>query len=84
MSTMDYSRCVVPEAVMAVLSDDHNAEVGEAALRELVAGVALTGGTDGLTDLAVELALKVAQLVERIATEEGLAAVDLMDVLFVD
>ena len=44
---MDYPRCVVPEAVMAVLSDDHNAEVGEAALRELVAGVALTGGTDG-------------------------------------
>ena len=84
MSTMDYPRCVVPEAVMAVLSDDHNAEVGEAVLRELVAGVALTGGTDGLSDLAVELALKVAQLVERIATEEGLAAVDLMDVLFVD
>jgi hypothetical protein len=42
------------------------------------------GGTDGLEDLAVELALKVAELVERIAIEEGLAAVDIADVLLLD
>jgi hypothetical protein len=35
-------------------------------------------------DLAVELALKVAELVERIATEEGLAAVDVADVLLLE
>jgi hypothetical protein len=75
---------VVAEAVMAVLSDDHNAEVGEAALRELLAGVASNGGANRLTDLAVELALTVAGLVERIATAEGSAAVDLVDFLFFD
>jgi hypothetical protein len=75
---------VVAEAVMAVLSDDHNAEVGEAALRELLAGVASNGGANRLTDLAVELALTVAGLVERIATAEGSAAVGLVDFLFVD
>jgi hypothetical protein len=32
----------------------------------------------------VELALKVAELVERVATEDGLAAVDVADVLLVE
>jgi hypothetical protein len=40
---------------MAVVSDDHNAEMGEAALREMVAGVGLIGGAEGLEELAVEL-----------------------------
>ena len=62
----------------------HNAEVGEASAREMVSEVALMGGTDGQEDLAVELALKVAELVERIAIEEGLAAVDIADVLLLD
>ncbi len=69
---------------MAVVSDDHNADVREAAAREIVSGVGLISGTDGLEDLAVELALKVAELVERIATEEGLAAVDVTDVLLLE
>jgi hypothetical protein len=81
---MDYPRLVLHEVVMAVVSDDHNAEVGEAAAREIVSGVALIGGSDGLEDLAVELALKVAELVERIAIEEGLAAIDVADVLLLD
>jgi hypothetical protein len=81
---MDFPRCLVQEAVMAVLSDDHNAEVGAAACREMVAGIALRRGIDGLEDLAVELALNLAELVERIAGEEGLAAVDVADVLFLD
>jgi hypothetical protein len=81
---MDYPRCLAHEVVMAVVSDDHNAEVGEAAVREIVAGVASVGGADALEGLAVELAMKVAELVERIATEEGLAAVDVADVLLLD
>lgn len=81
---MDRPRCVVHEVVMAVVSDDHNADVREAAAREIVSGVGLIGGTDGLEDLAVELALKIAELVERIATEEGLAAVDVTDVLLLE
>jgi hypothetical protein len=69
---------------MAVVSDDHNSEVGEAALRDIVAGVNLLGGAEGLENLAVELASKVAELVERIAAEQGVAAVDLADILFLD
>ena len=81
---MDCSRSIVHRVVMAVVSDDHNAEVGEAAVREMVAGVGLLGGAAGLEDLAVELASKVAELVERVATEQGLAAVDLADILFLE
>ena len=81
---MDCPRSIVHRVVMAVVSDDHNAEVGEAALREIVAGVGLIGGAEGLEDLAVELASKVAELVERIAAEQGVAAVDLAEILFLD
>jgi hypothetical protein len=83
MTDMDDPRCAVHRVVMAVVSDDHNAEVGEAAVRAIVGDVASIGGTDGLEGLAVELGLKVAELVERVATEEGLAAVDIADVLLV-
>jgi hypothetical protein len=81
---MDYHRCSAHEALNAVLSDDHTAQAGEAALREIVARVALVEGSAGLQDLAVELTLKVAELTERIAVAERLAAVDLADILFLD
>jgi hypothetical protein len=81
---MDYPRCLAHEAVNAVLSDDHSAQAGEAALREIVAGVAAVEGCAGLERLAVELAFKVAELTERIAVAEHLAAVDLADILFLD
>jgi hypothetical protein len=76
--------CSAHEALNAVLSDDHTAQAGEAALREIVARVALVEGSAGLQDLAVELTLKVAELTERIAVAHGLAAVDLADILFLD
>ena len=63
---------------------DHCAQAGEAALREVVARVALIEGSAGLQDLAVALTLKVAELTERIAVAEHLAAVDLADILFLD
>jgi hypothetical protein len=72
------------EAITAVLSDDHCPRAGEAALRALVAHVALVEGSSGLQDLAVDLALKVAELTERIAVAERLAAVDVADILFLD
>ncbi len=81
---MNYPRCLAHEAVNAVLSDDHSAQAGEAALREIVARVALAEGSAGLQDLAVKLTLKVAELTERIAAAERLAAVDLADILFLD
>jgi hypothetical protein len=48
---MDYHRCSAHEALYAVLSDDHTAQAGEAALREIVARVALVEGSAGLTAL---------------------------------
>ena len=67
-----------------MLSDDHSAEAGEAAVREIIAGVVQIGGTGALVDLAAELASKIAELVERDACDRGLTAVDVVDVLFVD
>jgi hypothetical protein len=56
MTDMDDPRCAVHRVAMAVVSDDNNAEVGEAAVRAIVGDVASIGGTDGLEGLAVELA----------------------------
>ncbi len=72
------------EALNAVLSDDHNPQVGEAALRVIVARVAAVEGGEGLQRLAVDLALKLAELTERTAAADQLAAVDLADLLFLD
>ena len=81
---MDHHRSLAHEALNAVLSDDHNGQVGEAALRGIVARVAAVEGTEGLQRLTVDFALKLAELTERIATAEQLAAVDLTDLLFLD
>jgi len=75
---------VALEAVRALLSDDHSAEAGEAAVREIIAGVIKIGGTDALVDLTAELASKLAEMVERSACARGLAAVDVVDILLVD
>jgi len=57
---------------------------GEAALRVIVARVAVVEGREGLQRLAADLALKLAELTERSATAHQLAAVDLADFLFLD
>jgi hypothetical protein len=50
-----------------------------------VAGVVLAeAGTAGLAETVVELALKLGDALERIATEQGLAAADLAEVWFVE
>ena len=72
------------EAVAAVVSDDHNAERGRDAARAAVEAMLAKAGPDGLTDIAVELSSKLAEAVERIAAEQGLAAADLAEVWFVD
>jgi len=84
LKDIDCSRSIAHRVIMALLSDDHDADVGEAAVRELVAGVGLIVGAAGLEELAVELASKVAELLKRIANEQGGAAVDLTDVLFLE
>jgi len=72
------------EAVAAVVSDDHNAERGRDAARAVVEAVLAKAGPGGLTDVAVELSVRLAEAVERIAAEQGLGAADLAEVWFVD
>ncbi len=74
----------VLEAMRAVLSDDHSYERGLAALRDLVDQVVLEEGTSGLGDLTVALSLELARALEEVAQEQGLLAVDLVEVWFAD
>jgi hypothetical protein len=69
---------------MTVQSNDQIAQVGDAAVREIVAGVASIGGAEGLMDLAADLAARVAELIEQAAAREGRTAVDVADELFHD
>lgn len=79
-----YARHRAYESVRAVLSDDHNHERGVRGAHDVAAAVLAEGGVAGLADVAVELSLKLASALERIAADQGLAAVDLADVWFVD
>jgi hypothetical protein len=72
------------EGIHALLSDDHNYELGLFALRDVLDRLAEQQGTEGLVAVTFEMALKLAQALERIAGEEGLAAVDLLEVWFAD
>jgi hypothetical protein len=79
-----YARQRAYESVRAVLSDDHNYETGVAAARRVAAAVLAEAGADGLADVAVDLSLRLASVLERIAADQGVAAVDLVDVWFVE
>ena len=74
----------VPEAIRAVLSDDHSHERGLAALQDLVDQIVRDEGAAGLRDFTVALALGLASALERIAVEQGVAAADLAEVWFAD
>ena len=78
------SRLQAYEAVSAVVSDDHNYERGVQAARTVAEAVLAESGPAGLTEMVVELTLKLAEAVEQAAAERGVAAIDLADVLFVD
>ena len=80
---MDCFRREAHEGVRAILSDDHNAEAGAAALKILVR-VALEQGEEGLQRYAFDVTLKLAELTGRVAAVHRLAAVDLADILFLD
>ena len=68
----------------AVLSDDRNAEAGDAAAHEIIARVATEEAEHGLQRLAFDLVLKLAELTERFAVDHQLTPVDLADILFLD
>ena len=72
------------EAVQAVLSDDHNYERGVEGARAVAQAAHAEFGAVGLAAIMVELSLQLASALERIATEQGIAAVDLAAVWFVD
>jgi hypothetical protein len=72
------------ESVRAVLSDDHNYARGVEAAREVAGAVLAEAGVDGLTETVVELSLRLADALERIAVDQGVAAVDLAEVWFAD
>jgi hypothetical protein len=72
------------EAIRAVLSDDQNYELGLFALNDVIDRVAERQGSEGLAALALELALMLAEALERVASDDGLAAVDLVEVWFAD
>jgi hypothetical protein len=79
-----YARRRAYELVRAVLSDDSNQEQGISAARSVAAAVLAEAGTDGVADVAVDLSMRLASALERIAADQGLAAVDLAEVWFVD
>jgi hypothetical protein len=72
------------EGIRALLSDDHNYELGVFSLRDVIDRVIEQQGTAGLAEVTFEMALELAHALERIASEEGLAAVDLLDVWFAE
>jgi hypothetical protein len=72
------------ELVRAVLSHDNDQEQGKSAARSVAAVILTEAGTDGVADVAVDLSMRLASALERIAADQALAAVDLAEVWFVD
>jgi hypothetical protein len=79
-----HSQRNVLEAMRALLSDDHSYERGLAVLRDLVDQIARDEGAAGLCDFTVALSRGLAEALERIAHEQGLATADLAEVWFAD
>ena len=77
------SRLHAYQAVSAVVSDDHNFDRGVATARSLVHAVLSEHGPNGLVEVTIELSLKLAEALERIAADQGLTATDLADVWFI-
>jgi hypothetical protein len=72
------------QAVRSVLSDDHNFERGLDGARTVAEAAFAEAGAAGLVETVVELTLKLADALERMAVERGLAAIDLAEVWFVE
>ena len=72
------------EAVQAAVSDDSGLETGISGTLAVAGTGPAAAGTAGLAETVVDLALKLADALERIASEQGLAAADLAEVWFVE
>ena len=74
----------VLDALHAVLSDDHNYELGLATLRDLIDHTVRQEGATALSDLTVALSLNLAEALDRIAHDECLATADVAEIWFAD
>ena len=72
------------EVVTAIVSDEHNFERGIAAAREITDRVLAESGPDAVSELAVELAHKVAEALERFAAAYGVPVASLAEVWFLE
>ena len=79
-----YARRRAYELVRAVLSDDQNREQGASAARNVAVAVLAEAEIDGLAEVTFDLSLRLASALERIAADQGLAAVDLAEMWFAD
>jgi ABC-type sugar transport system substrate-binding protein len=61
---------------------DHIAAARHAAAREIIAGVAFWGGEAGLEELAADLTVQLAALIEQLAAMQGRSAVEVAEDLF--
>jgi hypothetical protein len=75
-----YPRARAYDLVKAALSEDDDRVVG--AVDSIVAAVLDESGVERFAEVVVELSLKLASAIERIATDQGVAAVDLAVVWF--
>jgi hypothetical protein len=79
-----YARRRAYQLVRAALSDDNDQERGVSEACSVAAAVLAEAGVDGVAEVAVDLSMRLASALERIAADQGLAAVDLAEVWFVD
>jgi hypothetical protein len=63
---------------------DDDDKASEAAVREMIAGVLQLGDTAALVDLAMELALKLADVVEQIAQADGLLPSEVLNTMCIE
>lgn len=66
------------------MAGDDDDEAWEAAVRGMIAGALQLGGTSALVDVAMELALKLADVVEEIAQADGLLPSDVLNTMFIE
>jgi hypothetical protein len=79
-----YARRRAYESVAGVIAAGCDTGRGLVAAQHTASDVLAERGVDGLADVTVELSLKLASAMERIAMDRGLAAVDLIDGWFAD
>ena len=63
---------------------DHVAPAPDAAVQQIIAGVASLGGEAGLKDLTADLVIALSTMIKQQAAMEGRSAVEVADELFPD